>query len=68
MALQSLATDTCKQRGKTLDKDNDIKHVANKVTSGIILIIIQHNPAKFQRCLIITNNYLNVALSLSIGQ
>lgn len=37
MALQSLATDTCKQRGKTLDKYNVIKHVANKVTSRIIL-------------------------------
>lgn len=41
MALQSLATDTCKQIGLTLDKYNDIKHiVANKVTSRIILIII----------------------------
>lgn len=37
MALQRLATDTCKQIGLTLDKYNDIKHVANKVTSRIIL-------------------------------
>lgn len=37
MALQRLATDTCKQIGLTLDKYNEIKHVANKVTSRIIL-------------------------------
>lgn len=37
MALQSLATDTWKQKGLTLDKYNDIKHVANKVTSRIVL-------------------------------
>lgn len=46
MALQSLATDTCKQRGLTLDKYNDIKHVANKVTSRIILIIILTQSSK----------------------
>lgn len=37
MALLSLATDACKQIGITLDKYNDIEHVANKVTSSIIL-------------------------------
>lgn len=46
MALQSLAIDTCKQIGITLDKYNDIKHVANQVTSRIILIIILTQSSK----------------------
>lgn len=67
MALQSLSTDTCKIGGITLDK-YDFKHVANKVTSRIILIIILTQSSKFKRCLIITHNYLQEALSLSICQ
>lgn len=46
MALQSLATETCKQRHITLDKYNEIRHVANKVTSRIILIIILTQSSK----------------------
>lgn len=48
MALQSLATDTCKIGGITLDK-YDFKHVANKVTSRIILIIILTQSSKIQK-------------------
>lgn len=47
MALQSLATDTRKIGGITLDK-YDFKHVVNKVTSRIILIIILTQSSKIQ--------------------
>lgn len=67
MALQSLATDTCKIGGITLDK-YDFKHVANKVTSRIILFIILTQSSKIQEMPHITHNYLQEALSLSICQ